>query len=246
MAQLFLHQGPASDTGHPFGNQQQKGTLGWPACVLGDTALDFTRPAIQRRARSVSTNGSAAAQGRALLAPGRLHAGVHHRTGPHRQAQGRVRQAQRQGHRRCRSTRSRSHARVDRGHQHDAEDRRGASPSWPTPTARSPSCRPDPPECQHHGDGALAVRDRPEQEGAPHHHLPGQHRPQLRRDPARDRLAAAHRLAQRAPPRAIWKDGDDVVIVPSIQDLEVIKQKFPKGCTAGVTPYLRLTPQPNK
>jgi len=42
-----------------------------------------------------------------------------------------------------------------------------------------------------------------------------------------------------------WKDGDDVVIVPSLQDPEVIKQKFPKGYTA-VTPYLRLTPQPNK
>ncbi|CAN7383342.1 peroxiredoxin [Rhizobacter sp. LjRoot28] len=42
-----------------------------------------------------------------------------------------------------------------------------------------------------------------------------------------------------------WKDGDDVVIVPSIQDPDLIKQKFPKGYTA-VTPYLRLTPQPNK
>lgn len=42
-----------------------------------------------------------------------------------------------------------------------------------------------------------------------------------------------------------WKDGEDVVIVPSIQDPDVIKQKFPKGYTA-VTPYLRLTPQPNK
>ena len=42
-----------------------------------------------------------------------------------------------------------------------------------------------------------------------------------------------------------WKQGDDVVIVPSIQDPEVIKQKFPKGYTA-VTPYLRMTPQPNK
>ena len=42
-----------------------------------------------------------------------------------------------------------------------------------------------------------------------------------------------------------WKDGDDVVIVPSLQDPEVLKQKFPKGYTA-VTPYLRLTPQPNK
>jgi alkyl hydroperoxide reductase subunit AhpC len=42
-----------------------------------------------------------------------------------------------------------------------------------------------------------------------------------------------------------WKDGDDVVIVPSLQDPEVIRQKFPKGYRA-VTSYLRLTPQPNK
>jgi len=42
-----------------------------------------------------------------------------------------------------------------------------------------------------------------------------------------------------------WKDGDDVVIVPSLQDPELIRKKFPKGYTA-ITPYLRLTPQPNK
>ncbi|GAB3627385.1 Putative oxidoreductase [Pandoraea terrae] len=42
-----------------------------------------------------------------------------------------------------------------------------------------------------------------------------------------------------------WKDGDDVVIVPSLKDEEVLKQKFPKGYKA-VRPYLRLTPQPNK
>lgn len=42
-----------------------------------------------------------------------------------------------------------------------------------------------------------------------------------------------------------WKDGDDVVIVPSLQDEDVIKQKFPKGYKA-IRPYLRLTPQPNK
>lgn len=44
---------------------------------------------------------------------------------------------------------------------------------------------------------------------------------------------------------ANWQDGDDVVIVPSIKDEEEIKQRFPKGYKA-VTPYLRLTPQPNK
>lgn len=44
---------------------------------------------------------------------------------------------------------------------------------------------------------------------------------------------------------ADWKDGDDVVIVPSITDPEVLKTRFPKGYKA-VKPYLRLTPQPNK
>lgn len=42
-----------------------------------------------------------------------------------------------------------------------------------------------------------------------------------------------------------WKDGDDVVIVPSLQDPDELKQRFPKGFKA-VRPYLRLTPQPNK
>lgn len=42
-----------------------------------------------------------------------------------------------------------------------------------------------------------------------------------------------------------WQDGDDVIIVPSLQDEAVIKEKFPKGYKA-VRPYLRVTPQPNK
>jgi alkyl hydroperoxide reductase subunit AhpC len=42
-----------------------------------------------------------------------------------------------------------------------------------------------------------------------------------------------------------WKDGDECVIVPSLQDPEVLKQKFPKGYKV-IKPYLRLTPQPNK
>jgi thioredoxin-dependent peroxiredoxin len=41
-----------------------------------------------------------------------------------------------------------------------------------------------------------------------------------------------------------WKDGDDVVVVPSISTEEA-KQKFSKGLTE-VKPYLRMTPQPNK
>ncbi|MGA2550466.1 MAG: peroxiredoxin [Burkholderiaceae bacterium] len=41
-----------------------------------------------------------------------------------------------------------------------------------------------------------------------------------------------------------WKYGEDVIIVPALQDPEVLKQKFPKGYTA-VKPYLRITPQPD-
>ena len=44
---------------------------------------------------------------------------------------------------------------------------------------------------------------------------------------------------------ANWKDGDDVVIVSSLQDPEVLQKKFPRGFTA-VKPYLRVTPQPNR
>jgi alkyl hydroperoxide reductase subunit AhpC len=42
-----------------------------------------------------------------------------------------------------------------------------------------------------------------------------------------------------------WKDGDDVIIPLTVQDPEVLKQKYPKGFTAA-KPYLRVTPQPNK
>lgn len=42
-----------------------------------------------------------------------------------------------------------------------------------------------------------------------------------------------------------WKDGEDCVIVPSITDPKVLKEKFPKGYRE-IKPYLRMTPQPNK
>lgn len=43
---------------------------------------------------------------------------------------------------------------------------------------------------------------------------------------------------------ANWKYGDDVIILPSLQDPEVLKEKFPKGFKV-VKPYLRITPQPD-
>ena len=42
-----------------------------------------------------------------------------------------------------------------------------------------------------------------------------------------------------------WQDGDDVIIVPSLQDPDEIARRFPKGFRT-VKPYLRVTPQPNK
>ena len=44
---------------------------------------------------------------------------------------------------------------------------------------------------------------------------------------------------------ANWQQGEDVVIVPSLKDEAEIAQRFPKGYKA-VTPYLRLTPQPEQ
>jgi thioredoxin-dependent peroxiredoxin len=40
-----------------------------------------------------------------------------------------------------------------------------------------------------------------------------------------------------------WKQGQDCVILPSIQDPEELKKKFPQGFKA-LKPYLRMTPQP--
>jgi alkyl hydroperoxide reductase subunit AhpC len=42
-----------------------------------------------------------------------------------------------------------------------------------------------------------------------------------------------------------WKDGQDVIIVPSLQDETEMKRLFPKGYKV-IKPYLRTTPQPNR
>ncbi len=44
---------------------------------------------------------------------------------------------------------------------------------------------------------------------------------------------------------ADWKDGEEVVIVPSLTDPAILKEKFPSGWRE-VRPYLRLTKQPNR
>ncbi|MEP6796195.1 MAG: peroxiredoxin [Saprospiraceae bacterium] len=52
-------------------------------------------------------------------------------------------------------------------------------------------------------------------------------------------LTAYHSVATPAD----WKQGEDVVILPSVPDSD-IPTKFPKGATH-IKPYLRTTPQPN-
>lgn len=42
-----------------------------------------------------------------------------------------------------------------------------------------------------------------------------------------------------------WKQGEEVVISPKIQDPEELASRFPEGYRT-VKPYLRLTPQPNE
>lgn len=54
-------------------------------------------------------------------------------------------------------------------------------------------------------------------------------------------LTDKHKVATPAD----WKDGQDVIIVPSLQDEAEMKKLFPKGYKT-VKPYLRITPQPNK
>ena len=57
-----------------------------------------------------------------------------------------------------------------------------------------------------------------------------------------DSLQLTDRYSVSTP--ANWKDGDDVIVAPSVSD-EDAEQRFPKGVRR-VTPYLRTTPQPDR
>jgi alkyl hydroperoxide reductase subunit AhpC len=51
-------------------------------------------------------------------------------------------------------------------------------------------------------------------------------------------LTATHKMATPVN----WKQGEDVIIVPSVSDAEA-KERFPQGWKAP-TPYMRVVPQP--
>jgi len=53
-------------------------------------------------------------------------------------------------------------------------------------------------------------------------------------------LTVAHKVATPVN----WKDGEDVIIVPSVSDAEA-KEKYPEGWKT-IKPYLRIIPQPSK
>ncbi len=54
-------------------------------------------------------------------------------------------------------------------------------------------------------------------------------------------LTDAHKVATPAN----WQQGDEVVIVPSLQDPAELARRFPQGYRM-VKPYLRMTPQPGR
>ena len=66
--------------------------------------------------------------------------------------------------------------------------------------------------------------------------------PQLRRDPAGHRLAAAHRQLQVATP-VNWKDGDDVIIAGAVSD-EDAKDEVPEGLEGARSPTCGSRPSP--
>ena len=104
--------------------------------------------------------------------------------------------------------------------------------------------RHDPPERERHRHRAHRVRHRPRQEGE------GSRSPTRSRPAATSTRSSASstrcscRRATRVSTPVNWKDGEDVIIMPSVSDDDA-KGKFPKGWKA-IKPYLRLTPQPNK
>ena len=135
---------------------------------------------------------------------------------------------------------------VDRRHQRHAEDHASTSRSSPTPIAKvSTLYDMIHPNANDDADGALGVHHRSDEEDptdrSPTRRRTGRNFDEILRVIDSMQLTDKHSVATPVN----WKNGDDVVIVPALQDPEVIKQKFPKGYTA-LRPYLRMTPQPDR
>ena len=149
--------------------------------------------------------------GRPLLAPARVHAGVHHRAGLHGVDQARVRPPRREDPRPV-DRPGRGQPEVGRGHRRDPGDRaqlpdhRRHRPRGRQGLRDAAGRRRGRPDRAHRGPerhAAQRLRRRARQEDQARADLPDDHRPQLRRGPARHRLAQAHRRAPGRHPGAV-------------------------------------------
>ena len=174
------------------------------SCPCASTTPPPTSRPRPRRARSDFHEWIGDKLGDPVLAPEGLHAGVHDRARLHGQDRARVHQAQRQADRPL-GRPGRQPQQVGQGHRGDA----GREGQLPDDRRHRPQGRQAlqhaagrggrhlrRPHRRHQRDRALGLHHRPRQEDQADADLPDDDRPQLRRDPARARLDAAHREAQ--------------------------------------------------
>ena len=211
------------------------------AIRLGDEAPNFTAETTEGTVTLYDYLGDG--WGDAVLAPEGLHPGVHHRAGCVREAQGRVRPAQREGRSASASTRSTRH----QGWANDIEETQGTELNFPliADPDRKVSDLYD--MIHPNANDTLTVRsvfvigpDKKVKLILTYPASTGRNFDELLRVIDSLQLTANYQVATPVN----WNDGDDVIIVPAVSD-EDAKEKFPKGWKA-VKPYLRVTPQPNK
>ena len=139
----------------------------------------------------------------------------------------------------------------------DIEETQGHAPNYPMigdpdlqggqalrhAAGRAPATRREGRTAADNADGAHGLRHRPRQEDQADAHLPDEHRPQLRRDPARDRLAAAHGEAQGGDAGEL-EAGRRRHHRARRSPTTTRRRSIPGGWKAP-KPYLRIVPQPN-
>ncbi len=208
---------------------------------LGDIAPDFEQDSSEGRIRLHEWLGDS--WGVPVLPPRRLHPGVHHRAGFHRQAQGPVRPARGQGPGAVGGSGGVA-PEVDRRYQRDP----GTRVNFPIIADADRKVSELYDLIHPNANDTLTVRSLfiidPNKKVRLIITYPastGRNFNEILRVIDSLQLTDEHKVATPAN----WEDGDEVVIVPSLKDEEEIKRRFPKGYRA-VKPYLRLTPQPNR
>ena len=164
------------------------------AVRLGDDAPNFTADTTEGEHRLLRLEGRQL--GGAVLAPEGLHPGLHHRAGHGRQAQARVRQAQRQGHRPVSVDPLDSHGEWGK----DIEETQGTALNFPLIADPDRKVADLYDMIHPNANDTMTVRSvfviGPDNKVKLTLTYPASTGPQLRRDPPGHRLAAAHRQAQ--------------------------------------------------